>query len=141
MHFFMFSKSIIWSSIVAFLFFFFMPYLFYMASEACFQEYVRIDVSRSNTDFKLGYLALGVLLMSFAFVSLFHKWSGSVFSNHKGFVFGLWIALFANVAMGFIRYASTAAVSAPFYILDGIFWIGMYAVGGVLTAMVSRKVS
>jgi hypothetical protein len=137
----MFSKSILWSTVVAFLFFFFTPYLFYMASEACFQEYVRIDVSRSNTDFKLGHLALGVLLMSYAFVRLFQKWCGGIFSNHKGFVFGLWIALFASVAMGFIYYATQAAFKAPYYILDGIFWIGMYAVGGVLTAMVSRKTS
>jgi len=63
------------------------------------------------------------------------------FSNYKGFVFGLWIALFANVAMGFIFYATQASLEGPYYILDGIFWVGMYAVGGVLTAMVSRKVS
>ncbi len=137
----MFSKSILWPTVVAFLFFFFVPYLFYTASEACFQEYVRINISRPNTEYKLGHLALGVFLMSYAFVRLFQKWSEGIYSNHNGFVFGLWIALFASVAMGLIYYATQAAFEAPYYILDGIFWIGMYAVGGVLTAMVSRKIS
>ena len=137
----MFSKSFLWPTVVAFLFFFFVPYLFYTASEACFQEYVRINISRPNTEFKLGHLALGVFLMSYAFVRLFQKWSEGIYSNHNGFVFGLWIALFASVAMGLIYYATQAAFEAPYYILDGIFWIGMYAVGGVLTAMVSRKIS
>ena len=35
-----------------------------------------------------------------------------------------------------IRYATTEMVAAPYYVLDGIFWTAMYAVGGVLVAMV-----
>lgn len=137
----MFSKSIVWSSVVAFLFFFIVPYFFYWATEACFQEYVVKDVNRPDTELKLGHLALGVLILSFAFVQLFYKWCSGIFSNRNGFIFGIWIALFANIGMGFIRYATTETVSAPFYILDGIFWVGMYAVGGALIALVSRKVS
>ena len=137
----MLSKSILWSTVVAFLFFFFVPYVFYMATEACFQEYVLNDISRLDAEIKIGHLALGVLFLSFAFVHLFHKWCVGVLSNRNGFVFGIWIAFFGNIAMGFIRYATTEAVSAPFYILDAIFWVGMYAVGGALVTLTSRKTS
>lgn len=134
----MFSKSIVWPTLTVFLFFFITPYFFYWASEACFQEYVLIDISRPDEELKLGLLALGVFLMSYAFVHLFKKWCSGEFSNKSGFIFGLWIALFYNVSMGFIRYATTETVEAPFYILDAIFWAAMYAVGGVLVATVSR---
>ncbi len=62
----MFSKSIIWSTVVTFLFFYFVPAVFYAATTSCFEEYVLIDIMR--TDIMPGILAVGVLLLSFAFV-------------------------------------------------------------------------
>ncbi|MGB0274146.1 MAG: hypothetical protein ACPF9U_02790 [Flavobacteriaceae bacterium] len=135
----MFSKSILWSTLVAFLFFYFVPWGFYTLADACLQEYVLIPTMRENI--MPGVLAIGVLLMSFAFVHIFQKWSGGIFSNQKGFIFGLWVALLEVVSIGFIRYATQDAFEAPFYILDSIFWTAMYAIGGVLVAMVSRKTS
>lgn len=137
----MFSKSILWSTLVVFLFFFVTPYFFYWATESCFQEYVRTDISRPDAELNIGLLAIGVLLLSFAFVHIFQKWSGGIFSNQKGFIFGLWVALLEVVSIGFIRYATQDAFEAPYYVLDGIFWTAMYAIGGVLVAMVSRKTS
>ena len=137
----MFSKSIIWPTLTAFIFFFIIPYLFYWATALCFQEYVQTDISRPDNEIHLGLLALGVLLLSFAFVRIFQKWSGGIFSNHNGFIFGLWIALIEVISIGFIRYATQDAFEAPFYILDSIYWTAMYAVGGVLVAIVCRKTS
>ena len=68
----MFSKSIIWSTVVTFLFFYFVPAVFYAATTSCFEEYVLIDIMR--TDIMPGILAVGVLLLSFAFVHIFQKW-------------------------------------------------------------------
>lgn len=133
----MFSKSVVWSTLVAFLFFFFVPYAFYTGASECLNSHVIIDISRDI--YLLPQLALGVLILSYAFVRIFHQWSGGIFSNQNGFVFGLWIALFQVVAMGLIRHATTEAVSIPFYVLDSVYWAGMYAIGGVLVAMVCRK--
>lgn len=135
----MFSKSIIWSTVVTFLFFYFVPAVFYAATTSCFEEYVLIDIMR--TDIMPGILAVGVLLLSFAFVHIFQKWSGGVFSNKNGFIFGLWIALLEIISIGFIRYSTSDAFEAPFYVLDGIYWLAMYTIGGVLVAFVSRKTS
>ena len=137
----MFSKSILWSTTVVFAFFFITPYFFYWATASCFQEYIRIDISRPENDLHLGLLAFGVLLLSYAFVHIFHKWSGGIFSNKNGFIFGLWASLLVVVSMSLIRYATQNAFEAPIYILDGIYWTAMYAVGGVLVAIVSRKTS
>jgi len=135
----MFSKSIIWSTVVTFLFFYFVPAVFYASTTSCFEKYVLIDIMR--TDIMSGILAVGVLLLSFAFVHIFQKWSGGVFSNKNGFIFGLWIALLEIISIGFIRYSTSDAYEAPFYALDGIYWIAMYTIGGVLVAFVSRKTS
>lgn len=70
----MFSKSIIWPTAVVFLFFYIVPFLFFYATEACFEEYVLIDVNRPDSEFKIGLLTFGVLLMSYAFVHVFQKW-------------------------------------------------------------------
>ena len=137
----MFSKSIIWPTAVVFLFFYIVPFLFFYATEACFEEYVLIDVNRPDSEFKIGLLTFGVLLMSYAFVHVFQKWSGGVFTNKNGFVFGLWVSLLLVISISLIRYATQAAFEAPFYILDGIFWISMYTIGGVVTAILSRKAS
>jgi len=135
----MFSKSLRWSTLVVFLFFYFVPWGFYALTDACLQEYVLIPTMRENI--MPGVLAIGVLLMSYAFVHIFQKWSGGEYYNKRGFYFGLWFAFFEAVAIGTIRYAATEVVAAPYYVLDGIFWTAMYAVGGVLVAMVSRKTS
>lgn len=136
----MFSKSIIWPTLVAFLFFFFVPYGFYGVTEECFNEHVLINIAR-GANIMLGALAVGVLIMSYAFVHIFQKWSGGIFSNTNGFIFGLWVSLLEVVAIGIIRFATTNANEAEFYVLDGIYWIGMYTVGGVLVALISRKTS
>ncbi len=94
-----------------------------------------------RTDIMPGILAVGVLLLSFAFVHIFQKWSGGVFSNKNGFIFGLWIALLEIISIGFIRYSTSDAFEALFYALDGIYWLAMYTIGGVLVAFVSRKTS
>lgn len=135
----MFSKSIIWSTIVAFLFFYFIPAGFYAVTTDCFEEYVLIDIMR--TEIMPGILAVGVLLLAYAFVRIFQKWAGGDFSNKNGFVFGLWIALLETISIGFIRYSTTDAFEAPFYALDSIYWLAMYVIGGVLVAIVSRKTS
>jgi len=137
----MLSKSILWSTLVAFLFFFITPYFFYWATESCFQEYVRIDISRPDTELNIGLLAIGVLFLSFAFTNIFQKWSGGIYYNKRGFYFGLWVALLEVISIGFIRYATQDAFEVPYYILDSIYWTAMYAIGGVLVAMVSRKTS
>lgn len=137
----MFSKSTIWSSLVVFVFFYIVPFLFFKAAEACFEEYIIIDITRPDAEYKIGWLTLGILVMSYAFVLMFQKWSGGIFSNKKGFVFGLWVSLLVVVSMSLIRYATHSAFQAPFYILDGIFWTAMYAIGGVFAAIVSRTTS
>ncbi len=135
----MFSKSILLSTLVAFLYFYFVPWGFYTFAAECLQEYVLIPTMRENI--MPGVLAIGVLLMSFAFVHIFQRWSGGVYFNKRGFYFGFWFALFEAVAIGIIRYATTEIVAAQYYVLDGIFWTAMYSVGGVLVAIVFRKTS
>ena len=87
----MFSKSIVWSTLVVFLFFYFAPWGFYGVTAECFEEHTITNTMRENIF--PGILALGVLLLSYAFVHIFHKWSGGVFSNKNGFIFGIWVAL------------------------------------------------
>ncbi len=135
----MFTKSIFWSTLVAFLFFYMVPWGFYEATAVCFEPYVLIDVERNPM--YLGWLAVGVLILSYAFVRLFQRWSGGDYSNKNGFVFGFWMALFGAVSMRFIRYSTSEIAKAEFYILDGIYWIAMYVVGGFLIALISRKTS
>lgn len=135
----MFSKSIVWSTLAVFVFFYIAPWGFYAIADKCLQQHVLIPTMRQ--DIMPGVLAIGVLLMSFAFVHIFQKWSGGVYYNKRGFYFGLWFAVFEVLAIGIIRYATTEVVAAQYYILDGVFWTAMYALGGVLTATVLRKTS
>jgi hypothetical protein len=135
----MFSKSIFWSTLVAFLFFYMVPWGFYAAADECFSPYIEEGVNRNPK--YLGWLAVGVLILSYAFVRLFQRWSDGDYSNKNGFVFGFWMALFGAVSMSFIRYSTSEIAKAEYYILDGIYWIAMYVIGGFLVALISRKTS
>ena len=135
----MFSKSIVWSILVVFLFFYFAPWGFYGVTAECFEEHTITNTMRENIF--PGILALGVLLLSYAFVHIFHKWSGGVFSNKNGFIFGIWVTLLETVSISFIRYSTSDAYEAAFYILDATYWVAMYAIAGVLVALISRKTS
>ena len=137
----MFSKSIIWSTVVAFLFFYFIPPLFYMGAEECLKEYTNPAKDISRDSYLFGILGVGVLLFSYAFVHIFQKWSHGIYSNKKGFTFGIWAALFTIISMSFINYATTDFAEAEYYALDSVYWLAMYTIGGVLVAFVSRKTS
>jgi hypothetical protein len=43
--------------------------------------------------------------------------------------------------MSFIRYATTDFAKAEYYVLDSVYWLAMYTIGGVLVAFVCRKIS
>ena len=88
-----------------------------------------------------GTLAVGVLIFSYACVHIFQKWSNGIYSNKKGFAFGIWATLLTMVSMSFIRYATTDFAEAEYYALDSVYWLAMYTLGGVLVAFVSRKTS
>lgn len=135
----MFSKSIIWSTIVVSLFFYFVPPLFYTVSDECLSEYVINPIARDSYYF--GILGIGVLLFSYTFVRVFQKWSNGIYSNKKGFAFGIWATLFTIASMSFISYATTDFAEAEYYALDSVYWLAMYTIGGVLVAFVSRKTS
>jgi hypothetical protein len=83
----MFSKSIIWSTVVAFLFFYFVPPLFYLGADECLKEYMDPSKDIARDPYMFGVLALGVLVFSYAFVHIFQKWSNGIYSNKKGFRF------------------------------------------------------
>lgn len=137
----MFSKSIIWATIVAFLFFYLIPPLFYLGAEECLKEYIDSSKNISRDPYFFGILGIGVLLFSYAFVHIFQKWSNGIYSNKNGFLFGIWTTLFTIASMSFIRYATTDFAEAQYYVLDNVYWLAMYTIGGVLIAFVFRKTS
>ena len=69
----MFSKSILWSTVVAFLFFYFTPPLFYLGADECLKEYIDPSKNINRDPYMLDVLAVGVLVFSYAFVHLFQK--------------------------------------------------------------------
>ena len=135
----MLSKSIFWSTLIAFLFFYMVPWGFYTAAEECLSAHITESVARDPM--LLGWLAVGVLILSYAFVRVFQKWSAGNYSNKNGFVFGLWVAFLIAIPMGFIQYSTSVIATVEYYILDGIYWTAMYAIAGFLVALISRKTS
>ncbi|MBL19848.1 MAG: hypothetical protein CMC82_08540 [Flavobacteriaceae bacterium] len=51
----------------------------------------------------------------------------------------MWIALLEIISIGFISYSTSNTFEAPFYALDGIYWLAIYTIGGFLVAFISRK--
>jgi len=133
----MFSKSVVWATIVAFIFFYFVPILFYSAADACLSQHTIFHIARDSYYF--GILGIGVLLFSYTFVNIFQKWSNGIYSNKNGFAFGIWVTLFTTASMSFIRYATTDFAEAEYYTLDNVYWLAMHTIGGVLVAFVCRK--
>ena len=132
----MFSKSVVWATIVAFIFFYFVPILFYSAADACLSQHTIFHIARDSYYF--GILGIGVLF-SYTFVNIFQKWSNGIYSNKNGFAFGIWVTLFTTASMSFIRYATTDFAEAEYYTLDNVYWLAMHTIGGVLVAFVCRK--
>jgi hypothetical protein len=108
-------------------------------ADACLSEYVINPIARDSYYF--GILGIGVLLFSYTFVCVFQKWSNGIYSNKKGFAFGIWATLFTIASMSFISYATTDFAEAEYYALDSVYWLAMYTIGSVLVAFVSRKTS
>ena len=120
---------------------FFQPPLFYLGADECLKEYIDPSKNINRDPYMFGVLAVGVLVFSYAFVHIFQKWSNGIYSNKKGFTYGIWATLLTSVSISFIRYATTDFAKAEYYVLDSVYWLAMYTIGGVLVAFVCRKTS
>ena len=132
----MFSKSRTLSTLATFVVLYFLPWIFYTLAADFFQEQVIIDVSRGQENMILWALTLGCLFMAYFFCTIYERWSQGDYNGKLGIRFGVLLALFWNLGMVFILYATELKMEPLGYVVDGVFWVFNYGLAGFVAAKV-----
>lgn len=132
----MFSKSRTLSTLATFVVLYFLPWIFYTLTTDFFQDLVIIDVSRGQENMILWALTLGCLFMAFFFCTIYERWSQGDYNGKLGIRFGVLLALFWNLGMGFIMYGTEFRIEPLGYVVDGVFWVINYGLAGLVAAKV-----
>ena len=141
----MLSKSRILSTLGGFIFIFFGPWLFYTFIAKGFFENHRTlageNVMRPDDQMDLIILAVGCLILAYAFSTLYSKWARGAHSFSQGFEFGAWLGVLGGLAAGLIMYATSDMMSLTGHIVDGVWWIVLYGITGGIVSLIYRKTS
>ena len=132
----MFSKSRTLSTLATFVVLYFLPWIFYTLTTDFFQDLVIIDVSRGQENMILWALTLGCLFMAYFFCTIYERWSQGDYNGKLGIRFGVLLALFWNLGMGFIMYGTELRIDPLGYVVDGVFWVFNYGLAGFVAAQV-----
>lgn len=134
----MFSKSRTLSTLATFVVMYFLPWIFYTVAADFFKDQVIVDASRGQENMILWALTLGCLFMSYFFCTIYERWSHSDYRGSLGIRFGVLLALFWNLGMGFIFYATELRMEPLGYLVDGIFWVFNYGLAGFVASLVYK---
>lgn len=141
----MLSKSRILSTVGAFLLIYLGPWVFYSIIARDFFHNQKtangLNAMRPEDQVDMTLLALGCLVLAYAFSTLYSKWARGAHSFGQGFEFGAWIGVFSGLGVGLIWYATQSLMSLSGYIADGIWWIVWYGITGAVVSIIYKKTS
>ena len=132
----MFSKSRTLSTLATFVVLYFLPWIFYTLTTDFFQDQVIINVSRGQENMILWALTLGCFFIAYFFCTIYERWSQGDYDGKLGIRFGVLLALFWNLGMGFIKYGTELRIEPLGYLVDGLFWVINYGLAGFVAAKV-----
>ena len=86
------------------------------------------------------WLAIGCLIMAFAFSTIYSKWARGAHSNSQGIQFGAWLGLLIGGGSGIIDYATANIMGLKGTAVNAVVYIVFFAVMGLLASLIYSKV-
>lgn len=136
----MFSKTNIIATIVNAIWAFAGGYLLWgIIADPYLSKQVRTpNVTREAPDFM--WLAIGCLIMAFAFSTIYSKWARGAHSTSQGLQFGAWLGILIGGGSGIIDYATSNLLGLKGTAVNAVVYILFFAIMGVLASLIYSKV-
>ncbi|MFG6685717.1 hypothetical protein ACGK9U_03985 [Mariniflexile sp. HNIBRBA6329] len=137
----MFSKSNLISTLVTTLWGFLGGWLIWgIIGDPILKEHIsNADLMKEMPDMPL--LALGCLIVGFAFSTMYSKWANSTHSAAIGATFGIWLGILTGLGDGLIDHATANIIDLSGTLINAVLYIIHFAIMGVLASLVYNKFS
>ncbi len=87
----------------------------------------------------MAMLAIGCLVVGFAFSSIYSKWARGTHGFSHGIQFGIWIGVLIGLGSGLIDHSTSNLLDLSGTITNAIIYIVHFAIMGVLASLVYGK--
>lgn len=135
----MFSKTNLISTLVTAIWAFAGGYLLWgIIGEPLLTDNMMSGLMKEMPDFL--HLALGCLIMAFAFSVIYSKWARDAHSISNGIQFGIWLGILKGLGSGLIDYATSNMADLTATLGNAIIYIVFFAIMGALASFVYSKV-
>jgi hypothetical protein len=135
----MFSKSNLISTVVTALWGFFGGWLIWgIIGDSILKEHISTaNLMKEMPDMPL--LALGCLIVGFAFSTIYSKWANGTHSVTIGATFGIWLGILIGLGDGLIDNATANIIDLPGTLIDAVLHIIHFIILGILASLVYSK--
>ena len=138
----MFSKNNLISTVVTALWAFFGGYLLWgMLVDPFLQSHLGAGAGNMPETPDFIHLALGCLIMAWAFSAIYSKWARGAHSVSQGAEFGLMVGILIGFGSGLINYATSNLLDITGTLANGVTYIVFFVMMGILASMVYNKVT
>lgn len=135
----MFSKTNLISTVVTALWAFFGGYLLWgVIGEPMLSDHMMSGIMKETPDFL--HLALGCLIMAFAFSVIYSKWARSAHGISQGIQFGIWLGILKGLGSGLIDFATGNMADLTGTLGNAVIYIVFFAIMGALASLIYSKV-
>jgi len=135
----MFSKTNLISTLITGLWAFFGGYLLWgFIGEPLLADHMMPGLMKDPPDFL--HLALGCLIMAFAFSVIYSKWARGAHSISQGIQFGIWLGILIGLGSGLIDYATGNMDDITGTLGNAVIYIVFFAVMGALVSLIYSKI-
>lgn len=86
-----------------------------------------------------GILILGIFIVAYLFVIIYSKWARGVHNASHGFQFGALLGILYGVGVGLINYSTSNLIDLPGMLIEGVYQILQYGLGGAVTALLLNQ--
>lgn len=135
----MFSKSNLISTVVTALWGFFGGWLIWgMIGDPILKEHIpTTGLMKEMPDMPL--LALGCLIVAFAFSTMYSKWANGSHTITIGATFGIWLGILTGLGDGLIDNATANIIDLSGTLINAVLYIVHFAIMGALASLVYKK--
>ncbi|MDD7886882.1 hypothetical protein [Flavivirga sp. 57AJ16] len=87
----------------------------------------------------MALLAIGCLIVGFAFSTIYSKWDRGTYSFSHSAQFGIWIGILIGLGSGLINHSTSHILDLPGTIINAIIYVVHFAIMGILASLVYKK--
>ncbi|MGA0431421.1 MAG: hypothetical protein ACO3M9_05505 [Flavobacteriaceae bacterium] len=124
----MFSKSTLFGTLIGFIVFNIIGWIFYDSLAADYFESHRINMIMGDLD--ILYMTLGSLIQAYALSVLYGRWCSANPSLNSGFNFGTWVGVFAGFGMNLMMYGTMQLMDIEATLVDAVWSVFFYGILG-----------